>query len=120
METTLYKNFDKINIFNPLINNFDESDNLAKSFAIYLKISKGSFLLDKTVGSNFINQLRSLSYKNFDSDLFYLIEEAASNFQLINIKNVESFINRDKSSLLLDITITINHDTYLISTEVFI
>lgn len=123
MNIKIYKNHETLNILkstNNIYDTYDESDETAKSFAMSLMIPKGSFVLDKTIGSDFLKKVRQLTHRNLKSDLIYLLKEVANSFQLINIKNVEYSINHMSSSLSLLITIEITNNIYLISLEVFI
>ncbi|MBP0979381.1 MAG: hypothetical protein J6C55_01890 [Oscillospiraceae bacterium] len=123
MNIKIYKNHDILNILKPTDNiyySYDESDEIAISFAMSLKIPKKSFVLDKTIGSDFLKKVQQLYYKDLKSNLIYLLNEVASSFQLINIKNVEYSIEQKSNCLFLFITIEVLNNTYLINLEVFI
>lgn len=120
MNIKIYKNYDTLNILKSPNNIYNESDELAKAFALTLKIPQESFILDKTLGSDFGNKIRQLKQENLKSNLISLLKEIALSFQLINIENVEYIINQERSSLILSITIKISNNIYLISLEVLI
>ena len=118
MKTKIYKNCNTLNILESINDIYNESDELAKSFAISLLIPQGSFVLDQTIGSDFIKKVKQLTSKNLKSKLLYLLKEVSLTFQLINIENVEYSLNKKSSSLSLLITIKITDNIYLISLEV--
>lgn len=120
MKTVIYKNYEETNIYDFEPNCHDNIDEMIKSFVLSLQIPKGSFILDESIGSDFVNKVKQLTPQNINDDLLYILKEMAIDFPLINIKSVECLISKPDSSLKISLTLTVNSNIYLIFLEVTI
>ena len=76
------KSFDK---FSDELTN--KSDDLVRSFALFLQMQKKTFLLERTLGSDFLTRLKKIEPQNFERDLFWLLQELASFFPDLKINS---------------------------------
>lgn len=72
----------------------ESSDDLVRSFANFLQMEKKTFLLEKTIGSDFWTRLKKIEVHNFEEDLFCLLQELASFFPGLVVNNSKFFVKR--------------------------
>ncbi len=120
MNTSIYKNYNNINLYNNRTEDYCYTDEIIKSFILYLQIPKGSFTLDNSIGSNFVDKLRQFTPNKLKDKLLYTLKEEALDFYPINIENVDYTINKQLKSISLFILISANKNIYSASLEVFL
>lgn len=95
-------------------------DAMIQSFLMMLSIPSGRFILDPSIGSNFLENLSYSSDIHFKHKLLDSIRDVASSFPLINIENVDYSFNPSNSSLSINIFLSISNVRHVTSMEVLI
>ncbi len=104
---------------NPAWNNdyyHDHADDMIKAFVLSLQIPKGSFTLDKSLGSDFIFKVKQLKSKNFQQELLYSVKKCANHFQGLQIENLEYSVdqkstNSSRTSICVSISASFSNTT---------
>lgn len=120
MKTYIYKNYNNVNIYHNHTEDDCYTDEIVRSFILYLQIPKGSFTLDNSIGSNFLYKLQQFTSTKLKYKLLYTLKEEALDFYPIDIKNVDYTINKKQQSITLFILISADKNIYSVTLEVFL
>ena len=95
-------------------------DENVKNFVLSLIIKKNTFVLDKSIGSSFLNDVCRLFPHELEDGINLLIKDLASHYSFLNITKVEISKKPNTQEIIIKISLLIDSDIYLICLEMIL